>query len=103
MKKLVLTCLCLISGLAFAASSAIFNMLDSSTAPAPTEVLYNIEQHYAKNAVIVEFELEIENGQSVFEVTLYEAKKQRFIELLLDPSCGARGLCSRANCGITKF
>lgn len=84
MKKLVLTCLCLISGLAFAASSAIFNMQNSSTAPAPTEVLYNIEQHYAKNAVIVEFELEIENGQSVFEVTLYEAKKQRFIELLLD-------------------
>lgn len=86
MKKLLLTCLCLISGLAFAASSAIFNMLDSSSAPAPIDVLFGIEQRYAENAVIVEFEFEIEKGQRVYEVTLYQTKKQRFIELLLDHS-----------------
>ena len=84
MKKLVIICLVIFSSISLAASSAIFSMLDTSDTPAPRKVLNQIEQRYADQAIIVEFELEIEQGKATYEVTLYQTAQQRFIELLLD-------------------
>lgn len=84
MKKLLLVCLLFVTSISIAASSAIFEKLHQANAPTPSAILQKIENKYSNKAVIVEFELEFEKGNIVYEVTLYQASNARFIELLVD-------------------
>ncbi|MDQ9090174.1 hypothetical protein RC083_01065 [Pseudoalteromonas haloplanktis] len=84
MKKLLLLSFLFITSISIAASTAVFDKLHQANAPSPQSILQKIENEYAKKAVVVEFELEFEHGKTTYEVTLYQAEKHRFIELLVD-------------------
>jgi hypothetical protein len=84
MKHIFLSALFFCSGLCHASSSAIFDKLNNANEPSPQSILKNIETEYLNTAVIVEFELEFEKGKTTYEVTLFEQKNNRFIELLVD-------------------
>ncbi|MFU2511647.1 MAG: hypothetical protein ACTH4U_03030 [Pseudoalteromonas prydzensis] len=84
MKKLLLVSLLFVTSMSIAASSAIFAKLHQANAPTPSAILQKIENEYSNKAVIVEFELEFEKGNTTYEVTLYQASSARFIELLVD-------------------
>ncbi|GHF01939.1 hypothetical protein [Thalassotalea profundi] len=84
MKYIFLIALFFYNSLCYASSSAIFDKLNNENKPSPQTILKKIETEYLNTAVIVEFELEFEKGQTNYEVTLFEQKYNRFIELLID-------------------
>ncbi|MGO3299306.1 MAG: hypothetical protein ACTILD_01060 [Pseudoalteromonas sp.] len=84
MKKVLLFSLLFISSISSAASSATYEKLHHAKSATPTAILEKVENKYKSEAVIVEFELEFEKGKTTYEVTLYQANRKRFIELLLD-------------------
>lgn len=84
MKNILLIGLLFVSSVCTASNSAIFEKLNVSLAPTPVEILTKLENQYLNKAVIVEFELEFDNGRTTYEVTLYQASHHRFIELLVD-------------------
>lgn len=86
MKNIVLVGLLFVSSFCVASNSAIFEKLNASSAAPPLNILTKIENQYLNKAVIVEFELEFDDGRTTYEVTLYQKSHHRFIELLLDES-----------------
>lgn len=84
MKNFLFISLLFLSNFCVAANSAIFEKLEMSSAPTPLEILKKIENQYINQAVVVEFEIEFEDGDTTYEITLYQASRKQFIELLVN-------------------
>ncbi|WP_028116581.1 PepSY domain-containing protein [Ferrimonas senticii] len=75
MKALIALPLLLCSVATFAAPSSLYQKLQQAN-PSPLQIIALVEQQYRQHGQIIEFEVEQERGQIVYEVTLANDDRQ---------------------------